>query len=318
MGLRQTIRQLVRKLGYGIISLEHTHHLSIPERFPPGHFYSVIPSLSEVKKRAPAIFSKTAHIGAIDLNIEEQIQTLKDFITMEEKPPFYSQEKRKRFNIENGAFSYDDAPILHYMMRRLHPKRIIEIGSGNSSACMLDTSDIYLSHSVDFTFIDLNCENLRKNLLKEDFRRVKILEQPVQDVDLTIFKTLQANDLLFVDSSHVIKAGSDLCTILFEVLPILSPGVCIHFHDIRYPFQYQQDEVMKGTLWNEAYLLRAFLMYNKDFAITFWLNYLVNVNLPEAIDLQRFLPLSEWDRRFNNSANDFSSAGGSIYITKRQ
>jgi predicted O-methyltransferase YrrM len=234
MGLRKTIRQLVRKLGYDIVRLEHTH-LAIPERFPPGHFYSVIPSLSEVTERASAIFSKTVGVSAIELNIEEQIQTLKDFKTMEEQPPFYSQERRKRFTIENDSFSYDDAPILHYMMRRLHPKRIIEIGSGNSSACMLDTSEIYLGDSVDFTFIDLNCENLRKNLLQKDLLRIQILEQPVQDVDKTIFTTLQANDLLFVDSSHVMKAGSDLCTILFEVLPILSPGVCVHFHDIRYP-----------------------------------------------------------------------------------
>lgn len=318
MGLRQTIKQLVRKLGYDIVRLEHTFHLAIPESFPPGHFYSVIPSLPEVAERASAIFSKTACIHAIELNTEEQIQTLKDFNTIEEKPPFYSQERRRRFNIENNSFSYDDAPILHYMMRRLHPKRIIEIGSGNSSACMLDTSEIYLGDSMDFTFIDVNCENLRKNLLEKDMPRIQILEQPIQEVDLTVFSTLQANDLLFIDSSHVMKAGSDLHTILFEVLPILSPGVCIHFHDIRYPFQYQKDMVMKGTFWNEAYLLRAFLMYNKNFEITFWLNYLVNVDLPEVTDLLRFLPLSEWDRRFNNCAKDFSSAGGSIYITKRR
>jgi predicted O-methyltransferase YrrM len=274
--------------------------------------------LSEVRKRTQAIFSKTVDIRAIELNIEEQIQGLRDFSTMEERPPFYSRERRKRFNIDNDAFSYDDAPILHYMMRRLHPKRIIEIGSGNSSACMLDTSDIYLGDSVDFTFIDLNCDNLRKNLLKTDLRRIQIFEQPIQDVDLTIFATLQANDLLFIDSSHVIKTDSDLCTIFFEVLPILSPGVCIHFHDIRYPFQYQQDMVMKGIFWNEAYLLRAFLMYNKHFVVTFWLNYLLNVDLPEVADLLRFLPLSDWDKRFNNCSNDFSSAGGSIYITKRQ
>lgn len=317
MGLKQTIRQLVRQLGYDIVRLEHTSHIAKAECFPSGHFYSVIPSLPEVTERASTIFSKTVDIHSIELNIEEQIQILKDFKTMEEKPPFYSQERRKRFNIENDSFSYDDAPILHYMMRRLHPKRIIEIGSGNSSACMLDTIDLF-GDSMDLTFIDVNCENLRKNLLEKDIPRIQILEQPIQEVDLTIFSTLQANDLLFIDSSHVMKAGSDLYTILFEVLPILSPGVCIHFHDIRYPFQYQKDAVMKGIFWNEAYLLRAFLMYNKNFEITFWLNYLVNVDLPEVTDLLRFLPLSEWDRRFNNCSEEFFSAGGSIYITKRQ
>ena len=76
------------------------------------------------------------------------------------------------------------------------------------------------------------------------------------------------------------------------------------------------DSVMKGIFWNEAYLLRAFLMFNDSFKIAFWLNYLVNVDLPEVQDLLTFLPLSQWDRRFNKSAKNFSSAGGSIYITR--
>lgn len=315
MGLKQNIRRLVRKLGYEIVRLKDT---SPPEFFPPGHFHSVIPSLSEVTERASAIFSKTIDVHDIELNTKEQIRILKDFNSMEEKPPFYSQERRIRFNIENGSFSYDDAPILHYMIRRLHPKRIIEIGSGNSSACMLDTSEIFLGDSVDFTFIDVNCENLRKNLLEKDLGRIQILEQPVQDVDLALFTTLQANDLLFIDSSHVSRVGSDVHTIFFKVLPILSPGVCIHFHDIRYPFQYQENTVMKGIFWNEAYLLRAFLMHNKDFEIVFWLNYLINVDLPEITDLLSFLPLAEWDKRFNNCSKDFSGAGGSIYIIKKR
>jgi predicted O-methyltransferase YrrM len=316
MSPKRILKHVARGLGYHVARLERTS-LPISERFCPGHFYSVIPCLSDVTQRAETIFSKTAPVPCVDLNTEEQIQVLTDFAAMEEKPPFYAQQRTKRFNIDNGGFSYDDAPVLHYMIRRLRPKRIIEIGSGDSSACMLDTSDNYLGGSVDFTFIDVDCGNLRKNLLEDDLRKVRILEQPVQDVDRSLFTTLQANDLLFVDSSHVMKPGSDVSTILFELLPALSPGVCIHFHDVRYPFQYTQDMVMGGVFWNEAYLLRAFLMNNAAYAITFWLNSLVNQNTPAVKDLLRFLPLSEWDRRFNGSRNDFSAAGGSIYLTKR-
>jgi hypothetical protein len=171
---------------------------------------------------------------------------------------------------------------------------------------------------VEFSFIDLNCDNLRKNLLEKDFARITILEQPIQKVDLSIFSALRSNDLLFVDSSHVIKVGSDLHTILFEVLPMLSPGVSIHFHDIRYPFQYQKDDVMNGVFWNEAYLLRAFLMNNENYEIAFWLNCLINAQRPEVTDLLEFLPLSGWAKRFNKGVNDFSSASSSIYITKRR
>jgi len=315
--LRQSVRRIVRRFGYDVVRVGRWPHPSIPESFPPGHFYSVVPSLAEVTERAPAIFAKSAELHGIGLNLAGQIRLLREFAAMAETPPFYSPERRRRFNIENNSFSYDDAPILHYMIRRLRPRRIIEIGSGNSSACMLDTSELHLGGAVEFTFIDPDCGNLRRNLLAEDFLKVRILERPVQEVDRGIFTALRANDLLFIDSSHVIKAGSDLCTILFEVLPVLAPGVCIHFHDIRYPFQYERETVLNGVFWNEAYLLRALLMYNSSFAITFWLNCLVNVKLGEARNLLERLPLPEWDRRFNDGAGNYSSAGGSIYLTKR-
>jgi hypothetical protein len=321
MGLKEEIIRVTRKFGYDKVKVKHSSHLVvpemvIPESVPTGHYYSVIPCLSDIKKRGSSIFSKSVGINAIELNTEKQVKTLKEFREMKEKMPFYSQKRRIRFNIENDTFSYDDAPILHYMMRWLRPQRIIEIGSGNSSSCMLDTSESYLGDSVEFTFIDVNFNNLRKTLLQKDWEKIHLIEQPVQDIDLSLFKTLRANDIFFVDSSHVLKVGSDLHTIFFEVLPILAPGVFIHFHDIRYPFQYSEHMIMKGIFWNEAYLLRAFLMYNNNFKIAFWLNYLVNVDLPEVKKLLNFLPLADWRRRFNNHSEDFSEAGGSIYITK--
>ena len=312
MGLRQILWRIARNRGYAISRVEET------EGFLPGHYYSVIPSKSEIKERASEIFSRSIVLHDIEMNTDEQVKILKIFNSMENKPLFYSPERRIRFDIDNDCFSYDDAPILHYMMRHLQPKRIIEIGSGSSSACMLDTDDLFLGNSVDFTFIDIDCENLRKNLLEKDLARVRILEKPVHEVDLSIFATLKSNDILFVDSSHVLKIGSDLHTIFFEVLPVLSPGVCVHFHDIRYPFQYQEIDIMNGIFWNEAYMLRAFLSHNHDYEIMFWLNYLVNVESQDIRDLLSFLPLDGWDKRFNKSANDFSDAGGSIYITKRR
>lgn len=310
ISVKRKVKQLARSLGYDIVKLRNVH-LVEPEKWPPGHFYSVIPDLLEVLERASTIFSKTARVHEIDMNMERQILILKDFFGMREETPFYSREKRIRFDIENGFFSYSDAPILHYMMRRLRPKRIIEIGSGYSSACMLDTSEIYLDNAVDFTFIEPHSDRLRQCLLERDLERIQILEQPVQEVDLEIFATLQSGDLLFIDSSHVIKVGSDLQTVFFEVLPMLKPGVCIHFHDVLYPFRYSEERVMQdGTFWNEAYLLRAFLMYNRAFEVTFSLNYLINVCLSELGDLLDFLPLAV--------CRDLSEAGGSLYLTKTQ
>ena len=89
----------------------------------------------------------------------------------------------------------------------------------------------------------------------------------VQNVKLIEFEKLEPNDLLFIDSSHISKIGSDLNYLLFEVLPSLKPGVIIHFHDILYPFEYPYEWIEKGIYWNEAYLLKAFLMHNKNYEI---------------------------------------------------
>jgi hypothetical protein len=97
-----------------------------------------------------------------------------------------------------------------------------------------------------------------------------VLAQRVQDVPLSTFTALQANDILFVDSSHVVKVGSDVAWILFEILPCLAPGVIVHFHDIPYPFEYPLHWLHAGRAWNEAYVLRAFLQFNADFEIRFF------------------------------------------------
>jgi hypothetical protein len=193
------------------------------------------------------------------------------------------------------------------MLRALRPARIIEIGSGHSSACMLDTSDLYLDKETQFTFIDPYCAKLRTMLLESDLERVTILEMPVQEVDLALFDQLNTNDVLFVDSSHVMKIGSDLHTLFFDILPRLKPGVYIHIHDVRYPFQYYLPFLERGYFWNEAYMLRAFLQFNGAFHIVFWLNYLLNIHNERVQASIPFLPIDIANDRY---------AGGSIWLQK--
>jgi hypothetical protein len=91
---------------------------------------------------------------------------------------------------------------------------------------------------------------------------------------LRLFESLAADDVLFVDSSHVAKIGSDVCFILFEILPRLAPGVVVHFHDVFWPLEYPRSwavEQLRG--WNEIYFLRSFLMYNTSFEIMFFNSY---------------------------------------------
>ncbi|MEJ2618154.1 MAG: hypothetical protein P8Z35_24570, partial [Ignavibacteriaceae bacterium] len=93
-------------------------------------------------------------------------------------------------------------------------------------------------------------------------------------VPLDIYKSLNEGDILFVDSSHIVKLGSDVNFIISEVFPILKKGVIVHIHDIFYPFQYPQKWFMEGRAWNEAYFIKAFLQYNDTFSILFFNNFM--------------------------------------------
>ena len=93
----------------------------------------------------------------------------------------------------------------------------------------------------------------------KDHRIAEIIPKRVQELELPRFDELRAGDILFVDSSHVSKVGSDVNHIVFEILPRLSHGVFVHFHDIFYPFEYPTKWIEEGRFWNEDYIMRAFL-----------------------------------------------------------
>jgi len=123
----------------------------------------------------------------------------------------------------------------------------------------------------------------------------------VQLVPPNFFLRLQHGDILFIDSSHVSKVGSDLNYLLFHILPILKSGVIIHFHDILYPFEYPKEWIYEGRFWNEAYLLKAFLMYNCDFEILLFNDYMVKE-----------------EKEFLRGIDDrLLSGGGSIWLRKK-
>jgi len=236
---------------------------------PPGHFYSPIPSTTEVRQRESAIFDATSPVvSGVDMNEAGQLQLFSALCAFYHEQPFpITRQNGLRYFFENGAFSYFDAIIFYSMLRHLKPRRVIEIGCGYSSSLLLDTNERFLGNSVSCTFIEPYPE-LLKSLLKDgDSARITLIPTNLQDVDLAVFDQLEPNDILFVDSSHVSKTGSDVNHELFEVLPRLRSGVYIHFHDIFHPFEYPKAWVYQGRAWNEAYLLRAFLQHNDTYAI---------------------------------------------------
>ena len=236
--------------------------------FLPGHYYSPIPSLDEVKKDEERLFCNPKTIPGVDLNVEGQIVLLDQLKTFYETFPFTGQKtKGLRYSLGNLAFGGADAVFLYAMLRRVRPSKVIEVGSGHSSCLMLDTNDLFFGGSTSFTFIDPNPDSLRSLLADGDEDRVQIIPTRVQEVNLDTFGALDAGDMLLIDSSHVSKVGSDVNYIFFEVLPSLNNGVYVHIHDIHYPFEYPREWIYEGRAWNEAYLLRAFLQYNASFQI---------------------------------------------------
>ena len=139
---------------------------------------------------------------------------------------------------------------------------------------MLDTIDRHLDGQVACTLIEPYPERLRSLLRPDDLGRVTILEQRAQDVGLEPFLALEQDDILFIDSSHAVKIGSDVNHLLGEVLPRLRVGVYVHVHDIFYPFEYPKSWALEGRAWNEAYALKAFLAFNDSFEIVIFNTFL--------------------------------------------
>jgi predicted O-methyltransferase YrrM len=169
-----------------------------------------------------------------------------------------------------GPYPHGDGITLRTMMHHYRPQRIVEIGSGYSTACMLDTIDHLGLSALDLTCIEPNPQRLFSILRPQDQGRITFHQQNVQDIPLDVFRALRRNDILFIDSSHVLKTGSDVHYELFYILPNLAPGVLVHFHDCRFPFEYSDRQIfVKNYSWNEVYAVRALLMYSTRFKVIF-------------------------------------------------
>lgn len=244
----------------------------------PGHYYSPIPDLGQVKGRHSQIFKRSLKdIPGIDLNTREQLNLLEVFASYYGDMPFPEESSSGfRYHLNNDFYAYSDGICLYSMLRHLKPRRFIEVGSGFSSAATLDTRDRFLNREMELTFIEPYPERLEGLLARDDknSENQTIIRSIVQDVSLDTFSSLQSGDILFIDSTHVSRVGSDVNYLLFEVIAALNPGVYIHIHDIFFPFEYPENWIYGGRAWNELYLLRAFLQYNRDFEIVFFNSYL--------------------------------------------
>ncbi len=294
------IKEILNKLPY----VKTLYKQSINCCYPNGHYYSPVFSIEDVKKREVEIWKKREVVGisGIDLKTEDQKKLIFQFTKFYAEMPFKSEKQLNiRFQFKNGYYSYTDGIILYSIIRHFKPKRIIEIGSGYSSMVMLDTNELFFNNQIDLTFIEPYPERLYSLMKEDDKNQSTVIESDVQLIPLAVFEKLEAGDILFVDSTHVSKTGSDVNYILFEILPVLKKGVLIHFHDVFYPFEYPKEWVFQGINWNEDYILKAFLMYNEKFQIKLFSEYL-HKHHKEVFEE---MPLC------------YNCAGGNLWIEKR-
>jgi predicted O-methyltransferase YrrM len=250
---------------------------------PPGHFYSPITDPENASRHLSDQESRTTPdaIPGIALNQMQMVEVWQSLLPYLNTIPFTENTTPDfRYYFNNPAYSWADGSILHAMLRLHRPKRLIEIGSGWSSACTLDTIEKYLDGDCKLTFVEPYPELLR-NLIGQATGGINIIDRPVQQVSLKTFEALEAGDFLFIDSTHVLSTGSDVCFELFEILTRLPSGVFVHFHDMFWPFEYLRAwAVTENRSWNEVYAVRAFLTNNDKWRIIFFNDYFTKFQRP--------------------------------------
>jgi Methyltransferase domain len=252
--VKKIVNPFVRKFGYTVIA---------------DHFYQPIPNDKEL-----LIYqNKERPLDSIEWKLNRQIELVSKLL----------KKYRDEFNNKNKIFYYGcadtngfasgDAEFLYSIVREKKPKRIVEIGAGDSTqiiAAALKMNFFENSKKTSFFVI----EPFPRDFLKKfevnfhDFMDFSLIVKPIQFVDLSLFELLDENDILFIDSSHVFKQGSDVEFQFLKIYPMLNKGVIVHIHDIFFPFDYPVDwNIKKYQFWNEQYFLETFLQFNCKFEI---------------------------------------------------
>ncbi|HEU4509315.1 MAG TPA: class I SAM-dependent methyltransferase [Pyrinomonadaceae bacterium] len=226
----------------------------------PIHYYEPLPDFRSITREQT---TRRRAFPAIDFNWNDQLALLDTLITHRD------EIRGLNFDFDNDYFSGFDAAVYYSLIRHLQPQRIIEVGGGFSTR--IASKALEQNKKGSLTCIEPHPEPR----LIEAGLKIELIEKPIEEIRIDFFQCLDANDILFIDSSHTVKFGSDVCYEFLEVLPSLNPGVWIHVHDIFFPHDYPAEWLLNRRLaLNEQYLLEAFLAFNKSFApqlANYWL-----------------------------------------------
>jgi len=224
-------------------------------------------------------------LPGIDLRLEHQLTLLNQLRYQEDFEKFLAKQKlltaETGFSLKNGSFESGDAEFLFNFIRHTKPKRIIEIGCGSSTK-VISAALAFNASETDAYALHTCIEPYEQPWL-DSFPNVKLIRDIVENISLDTFENLGADDLLFIDSSHIIRPQGDVLREYLDIIPSLNSGVYVHVHDIFTPRDYREEWIRKKVrFWNEQYLLEGILSNNPSYETVAALNYLKHENF-EAI-----------------------------------
>jgi hypothetical protein len=224
---------------------------------------SPIPDLKAVERD---YFDQPSPMRGIDFDVERQLEFLERELAelcREFNPPRSAVDAGpNRFYLRNGTYESVDAELLYAMIRRFRPRRVLELGSGYST--LIISEALVPDDWVKRTSVLRTYDPYRSEIIPSD---ASVAPVPVQKIPDSAFRELGAGDLLFVDTSHTVKLGGDVNRIVLDLLPLLQPGVIVHFHDIFLPYPYSRAHLEDAHFWTEQYLLQAFLIDNDSWEV---------------------------------------------------
>lgn len=263
----------------------------------PVHFYSPVPDIREVE---PSLWEKPSALVGVEMWDAEQQSLMENcFASFQPECTFppHPTHIPHQFFIQNGYFGYVSAVAMYSLVRQRHPQRIVEVGAGNTTYLLAAALERNAAEGHPGVLVSV--EPYPNEALSQGFPGLtQLIQKPVQQVDLAEFTTLQAGDILSIDTSHAVRTGGDVNFLFLEVLPRLAPGVLIHIHDIFLPDEYPHSWLERRTFWTEQYLLHAFLIYNKAFRVIWGQRY-AELRFP-ALFKRVFGGRAGWDDNFDS------------------
>lgn len=247
----------------------------------PIHYYEPLPDFATISPAAPR---RRRQSLAVDFRLSEQTTLLRRLGERfrGELEELAREPEPHGFNFDNDYFAGLDAALYYALIRDLRPQQIVEIGSGYSTRI----ADRALQQNrLEGHLGKLTCvEPFPQPRLTEAKLDIELVEQPVESLDLEFFSRLKSGDILFIDSSHAVKFGGDVCREFLEILPALPSGMWVHVHDIFFPYDYPAEWLIeKRIAFSEQYLLEVFLAFNSAFTVVA-ANHWLCLDHPEAAE----------------------------------